>query len=52
MKRTKPPSKRAIERDTSLRYLYRILSREATLDYERHLDIAALGYDYRVSHPT
>ena len=52
MKRAKAPSKKAINRDTSLRYLYRILSREAILDYERHLDLEALGYDYRVSHPT
>lgn len=52
MKRTKPPSKRAIERDTSLRQIYRILLREAVLNYERRLDLEALGYDYRVSHPT
>ena len=52
MKRTRSPSKRAIVRDTSLHYLTRILTREAILDYERRLEIDALGYDYRASHPT
>ena len=51
-KRIRSPSKRLLCRDTSLHYLPRILTREAVLDYERRLDIEALGYDYWASHPT
>ena len=51
-KRARAPSKRIIRRDTSLHYLPRILTREAVLSYERRLDLEALGYNYRASHPT